>query len=90
MLTSVLPAVTAAPASPDYSRFVRRIRRRYAAELALLPPGVPVHASMWVCYSALQARGLDTGAALRVLRQLVLERLVVLDCDRQAPLAGSS
>ena len=24
-----------------YSRFVQRIRRRYGAELALLPPGVP-------------------------------------------------
>ncbi len=84
MLTSALPAVSAAPASPDYSRFVRRIRRRYAAELALLPPGVPVHASMQTCYTALQARGLDTGAALRVLRQLVLERLVELDCGAPA------
>ena len=30
---------------------------------------------------ALRAQGLDTGAALRVLRQLVIERLVVLDCE---------
>ncbi len=30
---------------------------------------------------ALLARQLETGAALRVLRQLVIERLVVLDCD---------
>ena len=37
-------------------------------------------------FDALLAGGLDTGAALRVLRQLVLERLVVLDCDaEQAP-----
>jgi len=42
-------------------------------------------------FDALLASGLETGAALRVLRQLVLERLVVLDCDgpceSQAPLA---
>ena len=31
--------------------------------------------------AALQAQGFDLGAALRVLRQLVIERLVVLDCD---------
>ena len=36
---------------------------------------------MQMAYSALQAQGLDTGAALRVLRQLVIERLVVVDCD---------
>ena len=36
---------------------------------------------------ALLESGLETGAALRVLRQLVMERLVVLDCDGQAPLA---
>ena len=30
---------------------------------------------------SLTAQGLDLGAALRVLRQLVIERLVVLDCD---------
>ena len=30
---------------------------------------------------ALRAKGLDTASALRVLRQLVIERLVVLDCE---------
>ena len=30
---------------------------------------------------ALRAQGLDTSAAMRVLRQLVIERLVVLDCE---------
>ena len=76
-------------AASGYSRFVQRIRRRYADELALLPPGAPERAGMQITYDALQARGLDTGAALRVLRQLVMERLVVLDCDgdgAQAPL----
>lgn len=37
--------------------------------------------------AALREQGLELGAALRVLRQLVMERLVVLDCEQQAPLA---
>ena len=78
-------------ASPAYSRYVQRIRRRYAGQMALLAPGTPVRAAMQATLDALLATGLDTGAALRVLRQLVLERLVVLDCDSpcetQAPLA---
>lgn len=36
---------------------------------------------MEFCLQALRDQGLETGAALRVLRQLVMERLVVLDCD---------
>ena len=80
---------TARPAASDYSRFVQRIRRRYANQLAILPVGAPVRAVMQVAYDALQAQGLDTGAALRVLRQLVLERLVVLDCDMAPTLVAS-
>ncbi len=64
-----------------YSRFVQRIRRRYVAQLALLQPGEPTCASMQGALLALRAQGLETGAALRVLRQLVIERLVVLDCE---------
>ncbi|MHB1248557.1 MAG: hypothetical protein ACYCZL_03995, partial [Polaromonas sp.] len=64
-----------------YSRCVQRIRRRYTPQLPLLPPGEPVRATMQSTFDALLASGLETGAALRVLRQLVLERLVVLDCD---------
>ena len=37
--------------------------------------------------AALLERGLDLSAALRVLRQLVMERTMVLDCEQQAPLA---
>ncbi|MEO7952867.1 MAG: hypothetical protein ABIR35_02065, partial [Polaromonas sp.] len=70
------PAATAA-----HSRFVQRIRRRYADQLHLLPPGAPVRATMQHTLDALLATGLETGAALRVLRQLVMERLVVLDCE---------
>jgi len=47
----------------------------------LLPAGAPVRSSMQAALDALLASGLETGAALRVLRQLVMERLVVLDCD---------
>ncbi|MEC5212289.1 glutamate-ammonia-ligase adenylyltransferase [Polaromonas sp. CG_9.5] len=62
-----------------YSRYVQRIRRRYAGQMPLLPAGEPVRATMQTTLDALLASGLETGAALRVLRQLVLERLVVLD-----------
>ena len=69
------------PAASAHSRFVQRIRRRYADQLQLLPAGDPVHATMQFTLDALLASGLETGAALRVLRQLVMERLVVLDCE---------
>ena len=64
-----------------YSRYVQRIRRRYAGQMPLLPAGQPVYATMQTTLDALLASGLETGAALRALRQLVLERLVVLDCE---------
>jgi glutamate-ammonia-ligase adenylyltransferase len=69
-----------------HSRFVQRLRRRYARELALLPAGAPVLATMSQAYESLRAEGHATGAALRILRQLVMERLAVLDCDEDAPL----
>jgi glutamate-ammonia-ligase adenylyltransferase len=81
------PPLTAPDRQADHSRFVQRVRRRYAAELACLPPGEPVLASMRACLGVLRERGLPVPAALRVLRQLVLERLVVLDCEQGAPLA---
>ena len=70
-----------------YSRVVQRIRRRYAGHLEVLPSGAPLRADMQAAFDAIRLTGLDTGAALRVLRQLVIERLVVLDCEQQAPLA---
>ncbi|WP_436231796.1 bifunctional [glutamate--ammonia ligase]-adenylyl-L-tyrosine phosphorylase/[glutamate--ammonia-ligase] adenylyltransferase [Brachymonas wangyanguii] len=69
-----------------YSRFVQRIRRRYAEELPLLAPGLPDLASMRQAYAVLRERGHDVGAALRVLRQLVQERLATLDCNAGAPM----
>ena len=69
-----------------HSRLVQRLRRRYAAELPLLPPGAPSRTAMRQTYAALREAGHDCGSALRIVRQLVIERLVVLDCERQAPL----
>jgi [glutamine synthetase] adenylyltransferase / [glutamine synthetase]-adenylyl-L-tyrosine phosphorylase len=69
-----------------HSRFAQRLRRRYAAELALLAEGVPTLQGIAAAYEALRSGGHDVGGSLRVLRQLVLERLVTLDCDGQAPL----
>ncbi len=54
--------------------------------MPLLAAGVPTLASMSETCDALLARGHDLGAALRILRQLVMERLIVLDCERNAPL----
>nr|WP_028604903.1 bifunctional [glutamate--ammonia ligase]-adenylyl-L-tyrosine phosphorylase/[glutamate--ammonia-ligase] adenylyltransferase [Ottowia thiooxydans] len=69
-----------------HSRLVQRLRRRYEDELALLPPGAPVRETMLACLAALFERGHDTSSALRILRQLVMERLVGLDCEQAAPL----
>ena len=82
-----LPSIPTPSAFSSSSRFVQRLRRRYAAELELLPPGEPRRESMTVAYDALRTRGVAVGDALRIVRQLVMERLVTLDCDQQAPLA---
>src|SRR5213595_1564427 len=71
-----------------HSRSVQRLRRRYARELALLPAGAPTPATIAGGYDSLRAEGHATGAALRILRQLVMERLAVLDCDEGAPLSA--
>ncbi|MDR6854147.1 bifunctional [glutamate--ammonia ligase]-adenylyl-L-tyrosine phosphorylase/[glutamate--ammonia-ligase] adenylyltransferase [Variovorax guangxiensis] len=69
------------------SRFVQRLRRRYAGELALLPAGEPRRPAMAQAYAALRERGDSVADALRIVRQLVMERLITLDCEQQAPLA---
>jgi len=88
------PLVTAAHAATIrdmplamYSRFVQRVRRRYADELGLLPAGLPDRATITALVDKLQARGAPLAAALRVARQLTLERLCVLDVEEGAPLA---
>jgi len=52
--------------------------------MALLGAGLPERASMVALCAQLRAGGADLGAALRVTRQLVLERLLCLDCAGQA------
>lgn len=73
-------------ARADHSRFVQRIRRRYAAERVLLPPGVPGFDAVVALVRALQAGGRELPSALRVARQLVLERLAELDVEHGASL----
>jgi [glutamine synthetase] adenylyltransferase / [glutamine synthetase]-adenylyl-L-tyrosine phosphorylase len=70
---------------PHHSRFFQRLHRRYGAELPLLPPGLVGHAQLAQAYAALRERGLTVGDGLRVLRQLVMERLIALDCGATAP-----
>jgi len=81
-----IAAGSPAPAGADaeHSRFVRRIRRRYAAELALLVPGRPQRETISALISLLQAQGRTLASAMRVTRQLVLERLAVLDVEQGA------
>ncbi|MEY4267453.1 MAG: hypothetical protein RIS90_1988 [Pseudomonadota bacterium] len=69
-----------------HSRYGQRVRRRYEGQLQMLAPGAPDRDRLQQTYQVLRAQGLDTAAALRTLRQLVLERLLRLDCDEQAPL----
>ena len=74
------------PAWSNHSRFGQRVRRRYESSLALLPAGVPDRATMQSLCDNLRGQGLDLGGALRATRQMVLERLMTLDCDHQASL----
>ncbi|HET9646445.1 MAG TPA: bifunctional [glutamate--ammonia ligase]-adenylyl-L-tyrosine phosphorylase/[glutamate--ammonia-ligase] adenylyltransferase [Burkholderiaceae bacterium] len=73
-------------APADHSRFVQRVRRRYPAELGLLAPGVPDASKIQALLARLQADGRPLASALRVTRQLVLERLAVLDIECAATL----
>jgi len=73
-------------AQASHSRFVQRIRRRYAADLGRLPAGVPDRQTMQQSIERLRADGRDLASAMRVTRQLVLERLAVLDIEQAASL----
>ncbi|WP_042425557.1 bifunctional [glutamate--ammonia ligase]-adenylyl-L-tyrosine phosphorylase/[glutamate--ammonia-ligase] adenylyltransferase [Comamonas granuli] len=69
-----------------HSRFYQRLQRRHGEEMSLLPPGAPTPAAMQRTLDALLQRGHPLAAALRILRQLVLARLMEADCAAQAPL----
>ena len=64
-----------------HSRFGQRIRRRYESQLSVLQGGIPDREAMASAHAALLGQGNDMGGALRITRQLVLERLLRLDCD---------
>ena len=77
--------VTAAPAA--HARYVQRIRRRYEAEVqafAAHHPGLPRSAEIRALIESLRAQGRELPSALRVGRQLVLERLATLDVEQGA------
>jgi glutamate-ammonia-ligase adenylyltransferase len=78
--------LASAGAEPEHSRFVQRVRRRFAAELPLLAPGLPGPTAMQALVAALAERGRTLPAALRVARQLVIERLATLDVTHRAAL----
>jgi [glutamine synthetase] adenylyltransferase / [glutamine synthetase]-adenylyl-L-tyrosine phosphorylase len=81
-----LQALTALAA---HSRFVQRVRRRYAAERAAYAdraPGVPDWHGVTALVQHLQGAGRDLPAALRVARHLVVERLATLDIEQGATL----
>ena len=85
------PALAASPPAPlqalaSHSRYVQRVRRALAAEFDCLPPGLPDLPALDAALAALRGRGRALPSALRVLRQLVLERLAVLDVEVQAPM----
>ena len=51
--TAQAVALAQAPELALYSRFVQRLRRRYAPWLALLPAGAPTRETMQTCLEAL-------------------------------------
>ena len=71
----------------ESSRLVQRLRRRYADQLQLLPPGAPNPERLAQGLAALLPHYPELGDRLRVLRQGVMARLVVLDCEQHAPLS---
>jgi glutamate-ammonia-ligase adenylyltransferase len=90
MMDSPSDAASCGPtssAAAAHSRYVQRIRRRYdpeTADFALASPGLPRSASILALIAHLQTGGRDLGSALRVARQLVMERLAVLDIEQAA------
>src|SRR5438093_8029832 len=87
--TTASPADAAASlplADAAHSRFVQRVRRRFANEVALLEAGLPDRGRITALIDRLLTRGHTLAAALRIARHLVLERLAVLDIECCAPM----
>jgi glutamate-ammonia-ligase adenylyltransferase len=70
-----------------HSRFAQRIHRRYEGQLHVLPPGTPGPVELKASFETLKAQGQNSANALRITRQLVIERLMRLDCEQRLPLA---
>jgi glutamate-ammonia-ligase adenylyltransferase len=82
-----IPTPIARPAAA-HSRFWQRLHRRYNDVMGALPPGPPDRAAIEQALQQLQTEHhMELSAALRVLRQLVMERLMTLDCGQQADLS---
>jgi glutamate-ammonia-ligase adenylyltransferase len=82
-------APTSAPA--HHSRYVQRIRRRYEAECAAFAQacqGVPRSEHIRALIEHLQAQGRALPSALRVARQLVMERLAAQDIEAGAAMTA--
>jgi glutamate-ammonia-ligase adenylyltransferase len=78
---------TTTPAA--HSRYVQRVRRRYADEIARFAqtaPGTPRTAQITALIAHLREQGRELGSALRVARHLVMERLACLDVEAGAPM----
>ncbi len=69
------------------SRFAQRIHRRYAQQLDFLAPGCPGTTDIQALFTTLTQQGQSCANALRITRQLVLLRLLTLDCDQQLSLS---
>jgi glutamate-ammonia-ligase adenylyltransferase len=67
------------------SRFFQRLERRYGDVFASLPQETPTREVLERAYDLLCGQ-FEVGAALRVLRQWTLYRLIKLDCEQEAPL----
>lgn len=65
----------------DHSRYAQHVRHRYAEQMPLLPLGVPGVAQFESTFESLLSE-FTFEDGLRVLRHLVLERLLSLDCDQ--------
>ena len=64
--------------SVAHSRYIQRVRRRYADELAHFAqaaPGTPRTPHITTLIAHLLEQGRELGSALRVARHLVMERL---------------
>ncbi len=85
--TGLSPAFTQISHDSGHSRYAQRVRRRYADQLALLEPGPVTAASIQRCFDQLWQQSPDLGAALRITRALVMERLVERDCDAHCDLS---